>query len=265
MGRLVDCHVHTVRCGHGEGVVADYVRAAERRGLAGVAITEHLPLPDDLDPVREYSMPACDLASYAQEVKDASSDLVDVALGVEADWLPGRMDHVESLLGEVPWDVVLGSVHFLDDWAFDDPALVSEWDRRDVDAVWESYFDRLVDAASSGLFDVMAHPDLVKKFGHRPATDATALYDEAAAAFAAAGVAAELSTAGLRKPVGEAYPSEGFLAALARHNVPISLGSDAHAPAEVGHAFEDAVSILRRTGYTSISWFRERKRSEVPL
>jgi histidinol-phosphatase (PHP family) len=134
-----------------------------------------------------------------------------------------------------------------------------------VDAVWESYFDRLIDAACSGVFDVMAHPDLVKKFGHKPASDASLLYDEAARAFAEAGVAAEVSTAGFRKPVGEMYPGEAFLAALARHSVPMTLGSDAHHPSEVGYCFAEAASALRAAGYTRIAWYKQRVRAEVDL
>ncbi len=265
MDGLVDCHVHTARCGHGVGSVAEYVECARSRGLRGIAMTEHLPLPDDLDPDREYSMPLADLSSYCREVEAEAAQGIRVAVGVEADWLPERLDYVRDALASNSWDVVLGSVHFLDSWAFDDPALVTEWDRRDVDATWERYFDLLIDAACSRMFDVMAHPDLVKKFGHRPASDPDLLYDEAARSFAEAGVAAEVSTAGLRKPVGELYPGDAFLLALKRHDVPVTLGSDAHAPAEVGYCFDAARSALRRAGYDRIAWFEGRELTEVAL
>ncbi len=265
MDGLVDCHVHTERCGHGVGCVADYVTTARNRGLAGIALTEHLPLPDDLDPVREYSMPLAELSAYVAEVREQAGNGIRVALGVEADWLPGRLDYVRDTLAQHSWDVVLGSVHFLDSWAFDDPALVSEWETRDVDATWERYFDLLIDAACSRLFDVMAHPDLVKKFGYRPASDPHLLYDEAASAFAEAGVVAEVSTAGLRKPVEELYPGDAFLAALRRHEVRVTIGSDAHAPAEVGYCFEDARTAVRRAGYDRIAWFEGRTLTEVAL
>jgi histidinol-phosphatase (PHP family) len=265
MDGLVDCHVHTARCGHGTGSVAEFVECARVRGLCGIAMTEHLPLPDDLDPAREYSMPASDLPAYCREVEDEVGDGLRVAVGIEADWLPGRLDYVRDLLATQPWDLVLGSVHFLDSWAFDDPSLMAEWDRRDVDATWERYFDLLVDAACSGLFDVMAHPDLVKKFGHRPASDPHLLYDEAARSFAEAGVAAEVSTAGLRKPVGEMYPGDAFLLALRRHHVPVTLGSDAHAPAEVGYCLDEARTALRRAGYDRVAWFDKRIMTEVLL
>lgn len=267
MRRLIDCHVHTARCGHGAGSVAECVAVAAEKGLAGITITEHLPLPDELDPTRLYAMPACDIAPYAAEVRAAARTVPDlrVLLGVEADWLPGRLEHVTGLLAAEKWDVVLGSVHFLDDWAFDDPDLITEWDKRDVDSVWEMYFDRLCDAAASGLYDIMAHPDLVKKFGHRPAGDAAYLYDEAARCFAENGVSAEVSTAGLRKPVGEIYPGEEFLEALVRHGVGLSVGSDAHAPGEVGYAFNDALRALKRAGADRVVYYEAREKREVLL
>ena len=261
----IDCHVHSARCGHGTGSVAEYVECARNRGLSGIAITEHLPLPDDLDPAREYSMSVADLADYVREVAAETGDGVRVAVGIEADWLPTRLDYVRDLLASRTWDIVVGSVHFIDSWAFDDPSLVAEWDTRDIDATWERYFDLLIDAACSGLFDVMAHPDLVKKFGHRPASDPQMLYDETARAFAQAGVAAEVSTAGLRKPVGEIYPGDAFLLALRRNGVPVTMGSDAHAPLEVGYRFDEARKAIRSAGYDRVAWFERRSLVEVPL
>lgn len=261
MRGLIDCHVHTARCGHGSGSVADMVAAAERAGLAGIVLTEHLPLPDDLDPNRVYSMPPADLRDYVAEVRDASeASAIPVFLGIEADWLPGRLEHVTAMLDTAEWDVVLGSVHMLDGWAFDDPDLLDSWNSHDVDEVWETYFERLCDAAASGLFDVMAHPDLVKKFGHRPSFDPAELYDAAAKCFASGGVAAEVSTAGLRKPVGEMYPSPAFLSALVAHDVALTLGSDAHSPEEVGYALSDAAGTIRSAGGRVVSFARRKPR-----
>lgn len=273
---MIDCHVHTARCGHAEGDASAYLAAARLAGVSVLGFTEHLPLPEDLDPSREYSMPPSELADYVAEVeglKRASAEAaktghggdITVLLGVEADWLPGRMDAVESLIASQPFDVVLGSVHFLDDWAFDDPALLAKWDSTDVDAVWERYFARVAEAAASGLFDVMAHPDLVKKFGHRPARDPRELFEAAAGAFAAAGVAIEVSTAGLRKPVGELYPSAEFLAACRRAGVPATMGSDAHAPHEVGYRLDAARATLLDVGYESVVYFENRQLKEVLL
>ncbi len=257
MRELIDCHIHTERCGHATGTVDDYVRAAVRRGLAGIAITEHLALPEELDPNRHLSMPACDLEDYLVEVDLAVQRYPGIAIvtGLEADYLPGRESETLAAIQEARHRsdgarFVLGSVHFLGEWAFDDPHDLSEWDRRDTDAVWTEYFELWCEAALSGMFDCMAHPDLPKKFGHRPSFDTRDLFADAAGAAAQAGVLIEVSTAGLRKPVAEVYPSRGLLRAFALADVPITVGSDAHAPDEVGFRIESAYDAAAAAGYT---------------
>ncbi|MBE0475767.1 MAG: histidinol-phosphatase HisJ family protein [Coriobacteriia bacterium] len=264
----VDLHVHTSLCRHAEGTAAEMAEAARAAGLDVVAITDHLPLPPGFDP--GYAMGADELEAYVSEVLVAAEGMrsaggPEVLLGIEADWLPGAEERVGDAVAAYPFDVVLGSVHFLDGWAFDDPRLAGEWDRRDAGDVWRAYFGRLCAAARSGLFDAMAHPDLVKKFGHRPGFDALPLYEEAASVFAGAGVAVEVNTAGLRKPVGEAYPSLDFLAACRRAGVSVVTGSDAHHPLEVGFRLDAAEELLRAAGYESIAVVRGRRIEEIPM
>lgn len=186
-------------------------------------------------------------------------------LGVEADWLPSHPGHVERLLGAHDFDVVLGSLHFLGDWAFDDPALIDRWKGLDVDDVWRRYFAELARAARSGLYDVMAHPDLVKKFGHRPGFDPAPLHADAAEAFARAGVAVEVNTAGLRKPCAEIYPCEDFLAACRRAGVRATVGTDAHSPADVAAGLAEARALLIRAGYDSVAVYRDRRPEDRPI
>jgi histidinol-phosphatase (PHP family) len=160
---------------------------------------------------------------------------------------------------------VLGSVHFVDGWAFDDPDKrdrYSEWEIREL---WERYFRDLIAAAESGLADVIGHIDLVKKFGYVPEGDLGALYADVAAALAGTGVAVEVNTAGLRKPCAELYPSAKLLSALHAAGVPVTVGSDAHAPAEVGSAWDEARAALLDAGYRSAVIFRSRLAEEVPL
>ncbi len=254
MRELIDCHSHTARCGHATGTVAEYVLAARVAGLSALIMTEHLPLPPGLDPAGCYAMPRDDIRDYAREIAAASESAGDVLViaGAESDWIPSRAAETREIRREARAAgirVVLGSVHFLGEWAFDDPDLISEWDTRDIAQVWEAYFSRWCDAARSGEFDVMAHPDLVKKFGHRPAGSAADLYDAAAAAAAESGVLIEVSTAGLRKPVAELYPGPELLSAFRRHNVDATVGSDAHTPLEVGRDIESAYGALAEAGY----------------
>lgn len=254
MRELIDCHIHTERCGHATGSAAQMVAAAVVAGLSGILMTEHLPLPDELDPDCHLSMPACDLETYAAEVSALAGRVhgLDVVLAAEADWLPDHPEHAShtrARAAELGIDVLLGSVHFIGGWAFDDPHHIDLWDARDVDAVWEQYFSRWCEAARSGVFTVMAHPDLVKKFGHRPSFDPRELYVEAARAAAEGGVLVEASTAGWRKPVGELYPGPELLSAFAEAGVGMTVGSDAHDPTEVGYRISDALDELAKAGY----------------
>ena len=261
MRTLIDCHIHTERCGHASGTVDEYVHKAVERGLYGIAMTEHLALPEDLDPHNHLSMPACDLEDYLVEVDFARRRFPDIRVvtGLEADFLPGREAETRNALAEARRHpdgptVVLGSVHFIGDWAFDDPNRVSEWDSRDVDEVWRQYFDLWCRAAGSGLFDVMAHPDLVKKFGHLPSFDPAQLYADAASAVRDAGVRIEVSTAGLRKPVGELYPGPALLRAFYRAGIGATVGSDAHEPSEVGYRLDAAYAALATAGYDRVGF-----------
>lgn len=269
MRELIDCHIHTERCGHASGTVAQMISAAVFGGLAGVVMTEHLPLPDDLDPGRRLSMHPDDIETYAAEVLQMAERVkgLTVVLGAEADWLPGREAEAAATrerARQAGVAVLLGSVHFLSgseasdaggpaEWAFDDPAEIATWESRDVDAVWDEYFQRWCAAARSGLFEVMSHPDLPKKFGHRPLLDPSDWYAEAARAAAESGVLVEVSTAGLRKPVGELYPGPDLLAAFRAAGVEATVGSDAHSTAEVGSRIADAYDAVVAAGYARVA------------
>lgn len=263
--RGIDCHVHTARCGHAVGTPAEYVAAAADSGLDVIAITDHLPFPGGHEP--GYCMADDELPAYVAEVdalRAAPPDGLKVLLGVEADWCCGVGDRLEALAG-ADLDVVLGSVHMLDGWAFDDPDLVARYERTDVDALWARYFEVYADAAASGLFDVMAHPDLVKKFGYLPSRDPQPLYRRVADALASSGVAIEVNTAGWRKPCAEAYPSLALLREFQLAGVPATVGSDAHAPAEVGYRWKDAADLLREAGYDRVVYFQGRRPIERRL
>jgi histidinol-phosphatase (PHP family) len=218
-------------------------------------------MPAGMDPKSEVSMPACDLEDYLVEVdlvRDRYPE-IEIVTGVEADYLPGRMDEARATLKAATERsdgarVVLGSVHLLGDWTFDDPRTLESWESRSVDQVWEEYFANWGDACRTGLYDIMAHPDLVKKFGHLPTFDCRELFSEAARVAAETGVLIEVSTAGLRRPVGELYPGAALLLAFSDAGVPATVGSDAHTPSEVGLQIEAAYDALFVAGYRSVAF-----------
>jgi histidinol-phosphatase (PHP family) len=182
------------------------------------------------------------------------------------DYLPGHEDWIRKLAARHPWDYFIGSVHYVSDsWDIDNPAKISEWRKRDAFEVWRIYFDRLAQAAESRLFDIIGHADLPKKFGIRPSQDCTPLYEKFLNAAAKADCAIELNTAGLRKECREIYPCPDLLHLAFRKKVPITFGSDAHAPGEVGMNFTEAVALARSTGYTETCRFQQRRRESLRL
>jgi histidinol-phosphatase (PHP family) len=250
----IDCHVHTWYSGHGEGTVAEVVSAAEERGIGTLALTEHLTLPSDLDPTGRVSMTAEQVPSYLADI-ERERDLhpqMEIICGTEVDWL-GAPDPV--MLEEAKgYEYVLGSVHYLDGWAYDDPTLIDQWEKVDVDAVWRRYAEVWCEAALSPYpFTCMSHPDLPKKFGFRPSFDTHEMFGQMAAAAAEGGRMVEVNTAGLRKPVHEIYPSHDLLAAFCDAGVECTFGSDAHAPSLVGFGYAEACAELLRVGYTYIT------------
>jgi histidinol-phosphatase (PHP family) len=265
---MIDLHVHTSRCGHADGSLSSYAEAARDAGVSILGFSDHLPLPDGFP--TGYAMSWRELPQYVDEVLKIARRCQrrggpDVLLGIEADWLPGHDLLIAGALRAHPFDYAMGSVHFLDGWAFDDPDQQEEYARWTTDALWARYFEDLAAAAASGLFDVMAHPDLVKKFGRRPDTDVGPMYEEIAAVLAECGVAIEVNTAGLRKPCAEIYPAKGLLEACHRRGVRATIGSDAHRPADVGSQLEAARVALRDAGYLSVLIWRGRVAEEVSI
>lgn len=273
MSAVIDLHVHTALCGHASGMPAEYVRAAAERGVRVMAFTDHMPLAPALarrvPGAERYAMCARDLERYLDEVR-AARDLgeslgVEVLLGIEVDLVPDAIEYARSIVADTRFDMVLGSVHFIDDWAFDDPAHVSRYDDWDLHELWERYFEELVQAASAGVADVIAHADLVKKFCGAASAPTGGLFRSVARDLARCGVAVEVNTAGLRKPCAEVYPGPALLAAFRAAGVPATLGSDAHAPDEVGMDHAAGISALKEAGYRSVVVFRGRVAEEVVL
>ena len=261
-----DYHMHTPLCKHASGEPVDYARRAVAIGLKEIGFSDHSPMArDDFD---DWRMLNGQLDEYVEKVRQAQHDVsqLTIRLALEVDYIPGHEDWIRDLASRHPWDYFIGSVHYVsEDWAVDSPYKLSEWKHRDTFEVWSIYFDRLTRAAESGLFEIIGHTDLPKKFGHRPTQDCTPLYQRFLAAAKNNKCAIELNTAGLRKDCKEIYPSRQILALAHQHGVPITFGSDAHAPEEVGLNFSEAIELARSVGYTQGRRLERRKFNTTPL
>ena len=266
--------------------VAAYCERAVAAGVTELAVTEHLfrftqardrlggffdDLPGDaLRPgmVAYWDHHAqADLDAYVEVVEAAKAEGLPVVLGLEVDYYPGHMDDVVGLLAGYPFDVLLGSVHWLGTWCFDvleDPAVLAEWEVRQVDAVWDEYVRAVEELSASGACDVLAHPDLVKVAGRRPRVP-DELYDRIAEAAATGGLAAEVSSAGWRKLVKEEYPAPPLLERLVARGVPLTTASDAHGLVDVADRIGDLEAVLAAAGVTELQAYRHRQPRRVPL
>jgi histidinol-phosphatase (PHP family) len=254
--------VHTVEA------VERYVEAAAARGVDEIAFTEHVYYFAETREIWEhpYHAERCvySLDAYCDAVLEGTRNGLPVKLGLEIDRVAGRQERLAELLAPYPWDVLLGSVHDLGAAALD--LRPGVWQSLPVEEVWRRYVAEACALVASGAVDVLAHPDLPKVFGDRPSPEAEAqLAEELAAACAAAGVAAEISTAGLRKPVRELYPSPVLLAAFRRHGVPVTLASDAHQAELVGDGLDRAAAAARAAGYDTVTVLDGRIPRQEPL
>jgi len=260
-----DYHVHTFLCKHAEGSLPEYVSFAREKSIPEICFTDHIPTPHSYDV--ECRMTLEQFPSYKDLVSEArDSDDPTILFGVEADYYDGCERFLDEWIPAQGFDLVIGSVHYIGDWGFDNPKNLKVWDSVDVAGVWREYFRILDRLVGTGFFDVVGHLDLPKKFGHRPRDRvvremAKPLLDR----IALSGTGIEVNTAGLRKTVGEMYPS-AFLLELARdREIPICFGSDAHQPHEVGYAFDKAMDLARAVGYENCLRFRRGRKELIPL
>jgi histidinol-phosphatase (PHP family) len=264
---LVDYHVHTARCGHAVGSMERYVEQGIGAGLRELGFSDHLYLywmpSDQRDP--ELGMAEWELDFYIEDVERCrrryARDII-IRLSIEADFVPGHEAQLEAILRRYDWDYVVGSVHFIDGWGFDDSRKLAGYAEWEIDALYARYFDLVGQSAETGLFDTIAHADLIKKFGYRARTDQSEAYARLAERLSRSGVCVEVNTSGLRKPVSEVYPHPDLLRACWAAGVPTTFASDAHAPGEVAADLESARELMRSVGYDRYLAFAGRQREE---
>jgi histidinol-phosphatase (PHP family) len=252
---LIDYHLHVIAHGERpmtvENILA-YCEVATERGIGQMGITEHDRYLDDID-----------VAAF-QRARELSRD-VELRLGIEVDFVPGTEEQMERVVTALPYDYVIGSVHRVDGEEVDrasDQEVYERWDTYDL---YDAYYENVREAALSGCFDVLGHPDLIKIFGHFPDRDITKMLEETADAVAESGIVVDVNAAGLRKPVGEVYPSRKFLEMFHRRGVPIVLSSDAHAPDQVAAGYDTSLKLVHDVGYREVVTFKDRERGTLAL
>lgn len=255
---LINTHCHSKYCGHGEGEIDEYVRAALDAGIKTLAFTEHFPLSDAFDPAGYLSVPADRMNAYIADVRAAQErhPQIEILLGIELDYLGEYEDRRLQDAGLGQFDLILESVHFVDKWPFDDPAQRDVWEKEgQPDRIWRRYIDLWCQLASSqepGI-RIMSHPDLAKKFGYMPSFSLEPEYRKMAEAAKSGGKLIEVNTSGAYYLCKEQFPSSGLLEQFCRAGVPCTVGTDAHVPGNVARDIDLAYRLMESAGYKEVT------------
>nr|WP_321266652.1 histidinol-phosphatase HisJ family protein [uncultured Sulfurimonas sp.] len=256
---IVDLHNHTPLCNHAEGEIFEYIEKAIASGTKYFGFSDHAPM--NFDP--KYRMRFEEMQGYEKAVLDAKEkykDKIEILLAYEVDYLKGHMD--ERVLN-ANVDYLIGSVHFIDEWGFDNPEFIGHYKHEDIDVIWQKYFNTITEMANSGYFDIVGHLDLIKLFKYMPKKDINEIAKDALKAIKEADMVLELNMAGYRKPVAEAYPSPSLLKEAFNLGIPITFSSDAHKPEQVSLFGDELITMARDAGYTECAFFRKRKRTMI--
>lgn len=256
---IVDLHNHTILCNHAEGEINQYIEKAIECGTKYFGFSEHAPMNFDT----KYRMKFSDMDKYEKDIHDAKDKYkgkIEILLAYEVDYLKGHMD---KRVLDAKVDYLIGSVHFIDEWGFDNPEFIGHYENADIDLIWQKYFDTVKEMAETKLFDIVGHLDLIKVFKFMPKKDINIIAKNALIAIKKADMSIELNVAGYRKPIKEAYPSPSLLKLAYEMDIPITFSSDAHKPEQVG-LFNDAIiSMARKAGYTKCAIYIDRERKLI--
>ncbi len=241
----IDLHNHTPLCNHAKGSPREFVLKAIEESIEIFGFSDHAPMDFD----KKYRMGFSQMQGYEQEIlnlKDEFKEQIDIRLGYEVDFLPGFLD--ERVLN-AKVDYLIGSVHFINKWGFDNPEFIGEYKNRNIDKIYQDYFDAIAAMAKSGHFNIIGHLDLIKVFNYRPKKDVRLIAKDAIKAIKKANVTVELNSAGLRKPVKEIYPSRKLLEMCYENSIDITFGSDAHKLEQIGFEYPQAAELAKEIGY----------------
>ncbi len=256
---IVDIHNHTTLCNHAEGTIDEYILQAIKSGTKIFGFSEHAPMNFDI----KYRLTFEQMKKYEKNVLDAREKYkneIEILLGYEVDYIPNYID--ERVLN-AKVDYLIGSVHFINKWGFDNPEFIGEYKEKNIDEIWQKYFNAIEDMANTGLFDIVGHLDLIKIFKFMPKKDILKLAENALVSIKKADMVLEINMAGYRKPVKEAYPSLKLLKLAHSLEIPITFSSDAHSKIQVSLYAQEIINLAKKAGYSECAFFRKRKRVMV--
>ncbi|MRJ06018.1 MAG: histidinol phosphate phosphatase [Epsilonproteobacteria bacterium] len=258
----VDLHNHTPRCNHAQGTPREYLERAISQGIEVYGFADHAPMEFD----KSYRMAEEEMEEYERELKEIKEefkDKIEILIGYEVDFTP--LSSFSPKIAYRKVDYLIGSIHFLDQWGFDNPEFLRDWEKRDVDDVYREYFFYMREMVKSGYFQIVGHLDLIKVFGHRPTRNIEYFVKELLKEIKKREMAVELNTSGWRKPVGELYPSDEVLQLMAEMKIPITFSSDAHSPDHVGYKLDEAIAKAKSYGWKEGVFFRNKELVTFPL
>ncbi len=257
---LVDYHTHSI-LSDGHASYEEMAEAGIKKGLFEIGFSDHFCIGYPSWAIKEVDLPV--MTEQIFRLKEYYSDRISVRYGMETDYFPDHEKQIARVIDQLPLDYATGSIHFLGTWNFDgDQSLYGKWSN---DELYHWYFGLVQQAAQSRLFDIIGHLDLIKNFNVYPETDQTRLFEDTLSVIAAADLVVELNTSGPDRPCGEFLPGVKLLELCFKHGIKVTLGSDAHMPQHVGRHYEEAIGLLKKTGYTEIVTFKNRKKSFLKI
>lgn len=266
MEKLADYHIHTSFCNHANGTMKQFVKFAIKCGLKEIGFSDHCPLPVDFN--NQYRMLPGDLQIYLNVIRDLQSHFpqINVKIGIELDYIEGAVDYLRQFVTENGFDYILGSVHYLDLDSSQKVIYLNDLHYEEKSLLFCKYFETVKKAIQSGLFDIIAHFDLPRRFWGELNAECISYAEEALQSIKNYDLCLEINTSGFRtRNVEEPFPGRKLLQLAREMKIPITLGSDSHSPHDVGSYFHEATDVLKQIGFKDLNFFNHRQRQPVPL
>ncbi len=257
----VDLHNHTTLCNHATGTMDEYIKKAIEIGIDVYGFSEHAPMKNFEDGYRLTLDKKNFYEKSVLELKEKYKDNINILLGYEVDFLKGN--YVLDEIKNAKVDYLIGSVHYLGDWGFDNPEFIGVYKNKNIDKIWEEYFESITLAAKSGVFNIIGHLDLIKVFNFQPKKDIKSIALESLKAIKKANMVLEINSSGLRKPIKEQYPSKQLLELAFELDIPITFNSDAHNVDHIGFSYDEVTKIARDVGYSKCTYFEQKEQIKV--